>query len=118
MTKKRPLLPNLVTKETTEIESFQNLVIRPIIKMQHGFLLAIFNNYVQKKKIDMLSISKENRNEKISSILQKDQLLKKMILGSIIGNFSQNELFVYFSNENDFNKRIIGITTKRLQDSL
>lgn len=118
MTKKRPILPNLVTNETTEIESFQNLVVRPIVKMQHEILLLIFNNYLQKKKIDISTVSSDKRNEKITSILKKDQLLKKIILGCIIGNFTKNELQVYFANENEYNKRILGIITKRFQDSL
>ena len=32
--KERPIIKNLINELTTEIESFQNTTIRPIIKMQ------------------------------------------------------------------------------------
>ena len=118
MSKQRPILPNLVVSGTTEIETFQNTTLRPIIKMQHDILLKIFNEYLEKKKIDIVTISKEKRNEKIANILQKDQLFKKLIIGCVVGHFSKEELSSYFKNENEFNKRIIGIITKRFQDSI
>ena len=46
--KKRPLLQNLLQEGTSEIESFQNTTIRPIVKMQHQLLLISFKNYLQK----------------------------------------------------------------------
>ena len=57
--KERPVLENLVNVGTTEIEKFQNEVLRPIIKMQHNLLIASFNNYIQKRKIDFLVLSEQ-----------------------------------------------------------
>jgi len=48
MTKKeRPILSDLVNAGTSDVEKFQNEVIRPIIKMQHNLLIAFFKSYVQ-----------------------------------------------------------------------
>jgi len=42
--KERPIIKDLVKKHTTEIESFQNTIVRPIIKMQHPLLVLSLKN--------------------------------------------------------------------------
>lgn len=115
--KERPVLLDLVNEGTTEIEKFQNEVVRPVIKMQHDLICAVFENYLQKKKIIFESLSKEKQATKIKGILTKDVNFKNMILGCIVGSFSAKELSVYFSIASEINRRIIQITIQRLQDS-
>ncbi|MDD7913134.1 hypothetical protein [Polaribacter ponticola] len=61
MTKERPVLSNLVNKGTSEIEKFQNEVLRPIVKMQHQLLIASFKNYLQKRKIDLIVLPEKKK---------------------------------------------------------
>lgn len=117
MNKQRPLLSNLIISGTTELESFQNSTLRPIIKMQNDLLLSLFEHYLSKKKIDFLTLSIEKRKQKTDSILSKDQLFKKMIIGIVVGQFTQEELLYYVSNENELNKRIISIVCQRIKDA-
>ena len=42
--KVRPNLINLINSNTSEIERFQNEVLRPIIKMQNNLLVAFFKS--------------------------------------------------------------------------
>ena len=64
MTKKeRPILSDLVNAGTSDVEKFQNEVIRPIIKMQHNLLIAFFESYVQQRKIDFISLTLEKKNQ-------------------------------------------------------
>ena len=70
--KERPIIKNLIKKHTTEIESFQNTTIRPIIKMQHLLLVASFNNYLEKRKVNLQSCSDLQINNKIKSIFNRD----------------------------------------------
>ena len=37
-------------KQTSTAENFQNQTIRPILKLQNPLLLAIFENYIHKRK--------------------------------------------------------------------
>ena len=55
MPKERPIIKNIVSDKTLPFETFQNVTLRPIIKMQHDLILALFQSYVQKKKIVFLS---------------------------------------------------------------
>jgi len=119
MTKKeRPILSDLVNAGTSDVEKFQNEVIRPIIKMQHNLLIAFFKSYVQQRKIDFISLTLEKKNKHIRSILTKDVNFKNILLGSIIGHFSMDEFSFYHQNTSEVNRRIVQITKQRLQDSI
>lgn len=119
MTKKeRPILSDLVNAGTSDVERFQNEVIRPIIKMQHNLLIAFFKSYVQQRKIDFISLTLEKKNKHIRSILTKDVNFKNILLGSIIGHFSMDEFSFYHQNTSEVNRRIVQITKQRLQDSI
>jgi len=118
MNKERPELGNLVNKNTTEVEKFQNEVLRPIIKMQHHLLVLFFENYIKKRKIDFTSLSEEKKKNKIKSIFDKDINFKNLILGLIAGHFSVDEYIYYTQNSSEFNKRVLQIIIQRLQNSL
>mgnify|MGYP000076616527 CR=1 FL=1 len=116
--KNRPVLENLVNSQTTDIERFQNKVIRPIIKMQHELVITLFKDYLLKKKINFNSFAKEKKILKIQSILKTDSKFKTLLLGCILGHFSIEELKTYISKPSEFNKRVSQIITQRLIDSL
>lgn len=118
MHKKRPILSNIVNAKTTEIESFQNAVIRPIIKMQHQLIITFFESYLKKRKIVFTSLSEVKRNNTIKSALEKDIAFKNKIIGSILGHFSIDEFQNYNKKASEYNRRIKQIIIKRLQDSL
>lgn len=118
MNKERPELSNLVNANTTETETFQNEILRPIIKMQHDLLIAFFENYLQKRKIDFTVLSEQKKRGKIKSILEKDIQFKNMIVGSVLGHFSVDEYSTYNKNSSEYNRRIRQIIIKRLQDSI
>jgi hypothetical protein len=116
--KKRPIIKDLVKKHTTEIESFQNTIVRPIIKMQHPLLVASFKNYLEKRKVDLQSCSDLEINNKIKSIYNKDISYRNISLGLIIGHFSTSEFSYYINYSSEINKRIIKIIHQRVHNSL
>ena len=117
MPKERPILKNIVLDKTLTFESFQNATLRPIIKMQHDLILALFQSYVQKKKIDFITLENQKAKDKIKSIFEKDINFKHLILGTIVGHFSAEEFEKYNTNTSEFHKRIIQITIQRIQDT-
>ncbi|WP_397446392.1 glyoxalase [Polaribacter sp. R77954] len=118
MTKERPKLENLIHAQTTDVEVFQNTVLRPIIKMQHHLLIAFFKSFLHKRKIDFGSLSLENQKSTIKSALEKDIAFKNQIIGCVLGQFSMKEYDMYSKNSSEFNRRIKQIIIKRLQDSI
>jgi hypothetical protein len=118
MTKERSKLTNLVTKDTKEEEAFQNLVLRPIIKMQHHLIIAFFESYLKQRKILFNSFSKEKKISIIKSSLEKDIVFKNKVLGVILGHLSIKEYQTYSTHSGKFNRRIKQIIIQRLQDTL
>ena len=116
--KLRPVLKNLINSNTSDLERFQNEVLRPIIKMQNNLLVAFFNNYIRNRKIEFNKLEAEFQENKINSILTKDINFKNILLGSIIGHFNKNEIKIYLKSKSELNKRIIQMVKQRLQDNL
>ena len=113
----RPVLKNLINSNTSNIERFQNQVIRPIIKMQNNFLVVFFEDYLKNRKIEFYILKYEDQENKINTILTKDINFKNILLGSIVGHFDDNEIKVYLKSKSELNKRIIQIIKQRLLDN-
>ena len=113
----RPVLKNLINSNTSNIERFQNEVIRPIIKMQNNFLVVLFEDYLKNRKIEFYILKYEDQENKINTILTKDINFKNILLGSIVGHFNENEIKVYLKSTSELNKRIIQIIKQRLLDN-
>ena len=115
--KVRPNLINLINSNTSDIERFQNEVLRPIIKMQNNLLVAFFKNYIKNNKIKFNTLKPEVQENKINTILTKDINFKNILIGSIIGHLEENEIEIYFKYRTEINKRIIQIIKQRLHDN-
>tara|TARA_R110002049_G_scaffold107950_4_gene255890 strand:+ start:32466 stop:32843 length:378 start_codon:yes stop_codon:yes gene_type:complete len=118
MNKERPVLPNLVNEGTTEIEQFQNNILRPIIKMQHAIIIATFKSLLQKRKVDFAALPDKKKRSKISVTFKTDNNYKNIILGLIIGHFSMDEYVIYNNNSSEFNRRILQMISQRIKDSI
>jgi hypothetical protein len=115
----RPVI-NTINSELvrTDQEKFQNEVIRPIIKFQHELIVKIFCKYLQKKNIDLASMSKENKVLKITSVFKKDRLLVNELKCIIIAYFTSSEYENYSSMRAEINKRLTRIIKERIHSVL
>jgi hypothetical protein len=118
MNKERPVLEDLIKDNMSALELFQNQTLRPVIKMQHDLLIASFNAYKAKRKIDFSSLTDQKKRSKTKAVFLKDINYKNLTLGFIIGAFSLEEFAYYSLNASELNKRIIQIVIQRVQDSL
>ena len=118
MNKERPVLEDLIKDNMSALELFQNQTLRPVIKMQHDLLIASFNMYKAKRKIDFSSLTDQKKRSKTKAVFVKDINYKNLTLGFIIGAFSLEEFAYYSLNASELNKRIIQIVIQRVQDSL
>ncbi|MDA9339878.1 glyoxalase [Polaribacter sp.] len=118
MNKERPVLEDLIKDNMSALELFQNQTLRPVIKMQHDLLIASFNAYKAKRKIDFSSLTDQKKRSKTKAVFVKDINYKNLNLGFIIGAFSIEEFAYYSLNASELNKRIIQIVIQRVQDSL
>ena len=104
--------------KSKEIELFQNKVLRPILKFQNNLLLHIFNDYINQFKGEFFKLSSQQKLSYIQESLSKNQRLRSIILGTIVGLFTIEDYSFYRLNKSSLNKRIITMTIERIQSSI
>jgi len=111
----RPILPNIGSMEHKNAEEkFQNTTLRPILKLQHDLLVAFFENYLSRKKINLLTFNNTKKIEVVSGIFKNDNSFKTELRGLIIGHFTVEEYQTYLPIASDANKRILAMAKERL----
>ena len=111
----RPIIKNIGTIQgKTEAENFQNTTLRPVLKLQHELLIAFFENYIQRKKIDFQGLSSEKKKDLVANIFKNDNMFKTELKGMITGQFILSEFVLYQSISSDANKRIFSMAQERL----
>lgn len=115
----RPQLPSAkILPDMGDEERFQNLTLRPILKLQNDLFLVSFRNYIKKMKNTFYELKLDKRMDYIAHTLQKDAKFRNSIRGMIVGQFTVEEYADYVENSNALNKRMINMVIKRLQDQL
>ena len=115
----RPEIKKIRSFETMGLEErFQNETLRPILKLQNPLLIAVFRNYIQKRKGVFYELSLEKKLAYIESSLIKDQKLRNSVKGMLIGHFTVAEYTVYQNDSSSLNKRMMNLVIERLKDQV
>ena len=110
----RPDVPTLPTDSPEE--AFQNDTLRPILKQQDELLQTVFSHYLTKRKVRPEQLSAAKRAEKIKELVTRDNRLRGLLFGMVIGHFSREEIAYYVANESGVNRRMTNLLVERLQD--
>ena len=113
----RPELNLNATNASIE-ETFQNEVLRPIIKLQHELIICNFKHFIDTINTDFQTLKKEAQLKFIKDSLTKDLSLNNYFKGLISGLFTKDEFIFYLDHKQSINKRIIQIIEKRIVDSI
>ncbi|WP_298420911.1 glyoxalase [uncultured Kordia sp.] len=117
LVKARPQIsPKSISANMSNDERFQNVTLRPVIKLQSPLLIAAFRNYIKKHKNVFHGLSMEKRLLYIENAIQKDMKFRNSLKGMIIGQFTLEEYHLYIENSSSLNKRMMNIVTERLKD--
>lgn len=115
----RPVLPKKILETNiSEIERFQNATLRPIIKLQHALLIAVFKSFIDKTDSSFLENSSEKRKEFVQSSMNKNQRLRTFYCGMVIGMMKLSEVEEYYESPSECNKRTLQIITERILTNL
>ena len=102
----------------SEDERFQNLTLRPVIKLQNDLLLGAFRNYAVKHKGYFFDQALEKKFRYIENAIQKDIKFRNSLKGMIIGQFTLEEYETYIRNSSALNKRMMNMVIERLKDQI
>lgn len=115
----RPQIKKHQTFETMSAEErFQNVTLRPILKLQNPLIIASFVNYAIKHKGVFFDIPTDKQLAYIENAIHKDQKFRNALKGLIIGQFTMKEYTSYTQNSSKLNKRMMSLVITRLQDQL
>ncbi len=112
----RPTIPTLPTDSPEE--AFQNTTLRPILKQQHELLVVVMRHYLEKRKVRLESIPAAQRFEKIKELVTRDNRLRGLLFGMVVGHFTPEEVGYYVENEGGVNRRITNLLVERLRGGL
>ncbi len=108
----------VVNEQSSKEEKFQNLTIRPILKIQNDLFIDVFKNYVSKHKNEFYSYSVEKKLLFIENAIQKDIKFRNSLKGMVIGLFTIDEYAEYIQNSSNLNKRMMNMLIERLKSNV
>jgi hypothetical protein len=115
----RPVITSARVNDTmSNEERFQNTTLRPIIKMQNDLFIAVFRNYIAKRKNVFYELTLPKRLAYIEHAIHKDMKFRNSLKGMIIGQFTTEEYALYIQNSSALNKRMMNIVKERLVNSV
>lgn len=99
-------------------ERFQNETLRPILKLQNPLFIAVFHQYIEKRKGVFYDLGLKKKLAYIENSLIKDQKFRNSLKGMIIGHFTVAEYQQYSLNSSSLNKRMMNMVIERLKDQV
>ena len=115
----RPTIDSIkISDNMSKDERFQNITLRPIIKLQNDLLIAVFKNYIKKHKNVFYELTTERRLHYIDNAIHKDIKFRNSLKGMVIGQFTTDEYKIYIENSSALNKRMMNIVIQRLQSNI
>ncbi|MDA9572464.1 glyoxalase [Flavobacteriaceae bacterium] len=115
----RPELKKTMENDRMGVEErFQNETLRPILKLQNPLLIAVFRNYIQKRKGVFYELSLPKKLAYVESSLIKDQKFRNSVKGMVIGHFTVAEYEIYIQQSSSLNKRMMNLVIERIKDQI
>jgi hypothetical protein len=112
----RPLISSIKKTEYASLEEkFQNEVLRPILKLQHEFIISCFEHFLILNKVQFNELSSIQKADVIQKLFKTDLRLKMELRSLIIGLFTYEEYKAYLIHSSRLNKRIYSMIQKRVE---
>ena len=108
----------VVSDDMSNIEKFQNQVLRPIIKFQHEILSELFKMHLVKKKINTNAWDVPTKEKYIQKTLSNDQVLRNIVIGTIVGMMDETEISTFHNHETEMRNRISKMIGQRLVNEI
>jgi hypothetical protein len=102
--------------DSNEIESFQNEVIRPILKFQNQLLNVLVLERITNLNARFNLLSNEEKEAFILSNVKKDIALRNQLIGIVLAFFTLEEFQVFSLYNKELSKRIVEMIVQRVLD--
>ncbi len=114
------LRPSITTEATTAgpTEHFQNTTLRPVLKLQNELVLAVFQDYIMKRKNTFAQMAATDQLAYIDHAIRQDQKFKNLLAGLIMGHFTAAEWTAFRLDEAELTRRLVSLLIQRLQQQV
>ncbi|KAB1063643.1 hypothetical protein [Salibacter halophilus] len=79
-----------------DLESFIEMRLRPTIVFQKPILISLIRHYVKERKTNFNAFNQKVQKNIVKEFFQGEKELRKMLIQSVIGLFTINELETYY----------------------
>jgi hypothetical protein len=111
----KSLRPEIFVEETTSVvETFQNDVLRPILKYQHELILQLTQSDVLFQKQISQSITIMQKRATIKQFFLMQPNYKYFLVGQICGLMTSYEFQFYLNSRKEIDKRLTNMLTERI----
>ncbi len=104
--------------KSTEMETFQNLTLRPVLKFQNSLLISVMNNFLSEHKYEVKNLTDHKKKDHLNHTIKNNLPLKQLMTGFIVGHFTEEELAFYYVNKKEVSKRIVSMLIERISSQL
>jgi len=114
----RPKL-DLNVSDSNELEAFQNITLRPILKLQNALTSQLLDNsgHFQKMIEKTNTTDSKAYGEAVRNYVSSNIVFKSKVLGIIVGLMIVSEFDFYSKNTSEVNKRIMNMQIQRYIDN-
>jgi len=112
--------PEIIIKSTdfSLTEQFQNLTIRPILKLLNNSIIAFSKSFLASLEITFKNKTANEIESLISNLFNKHPTFKIYLIGMIISYLTKEELSIYLDYRKEINKRIYILLHERLRSQI
>jgi hypothetical protein len=112
----KELRPEIFTEQTAsnEIESFQNQVLRPILKYQHELIIDLTRNDVIFQKQISKSGTIQQKRIIVKQFFLTQANYKYFYIGQICGLMTASEFSLYLNFKKELDKRLVSMLADRI----
>jgi hypothetical protein len=112
----KSLRPEIFSEQSTwnEMETFQNEVLRPVLKFQHDLIIRLTKDQIlfQKQIANVSSI--EQKRDIVKRFFISQANFKYFIIGQICGLLTTSEFEFYLKTKKELDKRITNMLADRI----
>jgi hypothetical protein len=114
----RPVLNITNSGKKTEVEEFQNSVLRPLLKLRNDELIKDFKVHGLKNHKQFEQLGDEDKKNLIFELLKKKTKLFVLLNTYIMSEFTDQESKFYLEHKKELNKRLKEMMGQRLGSNL
>ncbi|MFD1552550.1 hypothetical protein DNU06_15730 [Putridiphycobacter roseus] len=115
----RPAIPQaVVSSATNEAEAFQNNTLRPVLKFLNHTILSTVQAGILRVNKQFTTLSPTKQVAQIKMYLNKNQQVKAILQGHVVGLLTSDELKYYHTEFSNTNKRIQQMLETRVLDQM